>query len=186
MSDTQQGPGWWQASDGKWYPPETHPSRQAPASMPPPVPGPQIPTGHSVPLSGYSVPPTGPPAYPNAGSPGMPPTGPPGPYQQWGPGPSPYGAAMGAPYAPPVSRTNGLAIASLATAAGGIIPFFFGIPCVIGIVLGFVALSQIKRTGGQQQGRGLAIAGIVVGFALIAIFIGLISLGVATSHNTTQ
>jgi uncharacterized RDD family membrane protein YckC len=23
MSDTSQGPGWWQASDGKWYPPET-------------------------------------------------------------------------------------------------------------------------------------------------------------------
>lgn len=23
MSDQQQGPGWWQASDGKWYPPET-------------------------------------------------------------------------------------------------------------------------------------------------------------------
>jgi len=21
VSDTQQGPGWWQASDGKWYPP---------------------------------------------------------------------------------------------------------------------------------------------------------------------
>ena len=30
MSDTSQGPGWWQASDGKWYPPE-----QAPASPPP-------------------------------------------------------------------------------------------------------------------------------------------------------
>ncbi len=26
MSDTSQGPGWWIASDGKWYPPETHPS----------------------------------------------------------------------------------------------------------------------------------------------------------------
>jgi hypothetical protein len=25
MSDTSQGPGWWQASDGKWYPPETAP-----------------------------------------------------------------------------------------------------------------------------------------------------------------
>lgn len=24
MSD-QQGAGWWQATDGKWYPPETHP-----------------------------------------------------------------------------------------------------------------------------------------------------------------
>ena len=30
MSDTSQGPGWWQASDGKGYPPE-----QAPASPPP-------------------------------------------------------------------------------------------------------------------------------------------------------
>lgn len=26
MSDQQQGPGWWQASDGRWYPPEQHPS----------------------------------------------------------------------------------------------------------------------------------------------------------------
>lgn len=25
MSDTSQGPGWWLASDGKWYPPEMHP-----------------------------------------------------------------------------------------------------------------------------------------------------------------
>ncbi|HBX10284.1 MAG TPA: hypothetical protein DEG13_10955, partial [Candidatus Microthrix parvicella] len=23
MSDQAQGPGWWQASDGKWYPPQT-------------------------------------------------------------------------------------------------------------------------------------------------------------------
>ncbi|MCL4448270.1 MAG: DUF4282 domain-containing protein [Actinobacteria bacterium] len=25
MSDVSQGPGWWQAADGKWYPPEAHP-----------------------------------------------------------------------------------------------------------------------------------------------------------------
>ncbi len=25
MSDSPQGPGWWQASDGKWYPPESAP-----------------------------------------------------------------------------------------------------------------------------------------------------------------
>lgn len=30
MSDTSQGPGWWQASDGKWYPPEQQPGYQAP------------------------------------------------------------------------------------------------------------------------------------------------------------
>jgi hypothetical protein len=28
MADEPQGPGWWQASDGKWYPPELHPSAQ--------------------------------------------------------------------------------------------------------------------------------------------------------------
>ncbi len=37
MSDSSPGPGWWQASDGKWYPPELHPAvteaaaREAPA-----------------------------------------------------------------------------------------------------------------------------------------------------------
>ena len=30
MTDTWQGPGWWIASDGKWYPPHLHPSYQAP------------------------------------------------------------------------------------------------------------------------------------------------------------
>ena len=28
MSDASQGPGWWQASDGKWYPPEQAPGAQ--------------------------------------------------------------------------------------------------------------------------------------------------------------
>jgi hypothetical protein len=36
MTETPQGPGWWQASDGRWYPPETHPSYQPP---PGPAPG---------------------------------------------------------------------------------------------------------------------------------------------------
>jgi hypothetical protein len=34
MSDVSNGPGWWQASDGKWYPPEQQPGYQA--SSPPP------------------------------------------------------------------------------------------------------------------------------------------------------
>lgn len=29
MSDVSQGPGWWQASDGKWYPPEQTPAAAA-------------------------------------------------------------------------------------------------------------------------------------------------------------
>ncbi|MDR3648542.1 MAG: cyclic nucleotide-binding domain-containing protein [Acidimicrobiales bacterium] len=35
MSDVSQGPGWWLASDSKWYPPELHPSRlSAPSTRP--------------------------------------------------------------------------------------------------------------------------------------------------------
>lgn len=34
MSDMSQGPGWWQASDGKWYPPEQAPGAQAPGAPP--------------------------------------------------------------------------------------------------------------------------------------------------------
>jgi hypothetical protein len=30
MSDVSNGPGWWKASDLKWYPPETHPDYVAP------------------------------------------------------------------------------------------------------------------------------------------------------------
>ena len=40
MSDVQQGPGWWQASDGKWYAPEQHPNYQPP---PPPPAAPATP-----------------------------------------------------------------------------------------------------------------------------------------------
>ena len=34
MSDTSQGPGWWVASDGKWYPPEQMPQPQPPQATP--------------------------------------------------------------------------------------------------------------------------------------------------------
>ena len=46
------------------------------------------------------------------------------------------------------------------------------IPAIVGIILGIIALNQIKQTG--QQGRGLAIAGIVVGGAWVALFLILI------------
>lgn len=50
MSDTSQGPGWWQASDGKWYPPE-----QAPGAAPVTPPG-----GYGAPQPGYGAPMAGP------------------------------------------------------------------------------------------------------------------------------
>ena len=33
MSDQSQGPGWWMASDGKWYPPESDPAPPPPGQF---------------------------------------------------------------------------------------------------------------------------------------------------------
>ena len=40
MAATPQGPGWWQATDGQWYPPETHPEHRTSGAEPAPNPGP--------------------------------------------------------------------------------------------------------------------------------------------------
>ena len=114
-------------------------------------------------------------------------TGPPpqtgqAPYQSpvsYQPGPSSYpvGGAIGqgAPWVPP-RQTSGLAVASLACSCAGIIPFLFGVPCVLGIIFGFVSRTRIKRSQGSLGGDGLALAGIIVGFSLIGIFVVLVIL----------
>lgn len=62
------------------------------------------------------------------------------------------------PYAPAQPGWNTMAIVAF------IASFFISI---LGIILGFVALSQIKRTG--EQGRGLALAAVIIGFVALAI-----------------
>lgn len=64
-----------------------------------------------------------------------------------------------------------LAIVSLvASCAGLIIPLAY----VAGIITGHIALSQIKRTG--ESGRGLALAGVIVGYALLGLSLLLVVL----------
>lgn len=142
-----------------------------------------------------------PPPYPRQPPP-VPPYGyPPPPYG--GPpghgGPMGYGGPPGYPvpydpyqaYQVGPSETNGLAIASLSTSVAGVV---LGIPLaifcyigllipIVGAVLGAVALSQIKRT--NQQGRGLAIAGIAVGAVttavLLVIWVGVMTVALHSS-----
>ena len=55
------------------------------------------------------------------------------------------------------------------------------------IVFGHVAVHQIKRTG--EQGAGLALAGLILGWATVILGIVLIVVGVAVSvgmHGTTH
>jgi hypothetical protein len=160
MSETSQGHGWWLASDGMWYPPEAWTGPPPQTGHAPYTATTGYPAGYQS-VGSYLV------GYPAVGHPagGYPPAHYPAVGYPAG-GYPPQGASWGAP-----RRTNGLAIASLACACGGIIPFLLGIPSVLGIIFGFVARNQIRKSGGVQDGAGLALAGIIVGFSLIGLFI---------------
>lgn len=76
----------------------------------------------------------------------------------------------------PVTRINGLAVASLAC---GLAQLVFGPAAAIpAIVFGHMARHQIKRSG--EQGAGLALAGLIFGWAAVILGVLLI-LGVAMS-----
>jgi Domain of unknown function (DUF1707)/Domain of unknown function (DUF4190) len=80
---------------------------------------------------------------------------------------------------PRLATINGLATASLAC---GIAQFVFGPMATLpAIVLGYMALHQIKRT--REQGAGLALAGLILGWATVILAV-LLVLGVATSAGT--
>jgi hypothetical protein len=54
-----------------------------------------------------------------------------------------------------------MAIASLVCSLSGLL---CGVGALLGIIFGHIALSQIKRNG--QEGRGLAIAGTIIGYVV--------------------
>lgn len=92
-------------------------------------------------------------------------------YPPPGPGYPPPQAAVG---------TNGMAIASLVCSLLG---WICVIGPILGLIFGFIALGQIRRTG--QGGRGIAIAGIVIGVVAIVlgIVVGILSaIGGSMSH----
>ncbi|MDF2991397.1 MAG: hypothetical protein K0S37_1911 [Microbacterium sp.] len=76
------------------------------------------------------------------------------------------------------ARTNVLAIVSLVASVSGfiILPF---IGPLVGVITGHIGLGQIKRSG--EKGRGLALAGVIVGWvslAFILLFVVLIVISI--------
>lgn len=165
MSDAPQGPGWWQASDGKWYPPTAKPGTPPPATPPGPTawtpgpaqprqPGPYGPSPSGPPS--YGPPSYGPPTYPN-----------PAPYG-YGYAPNPNGTPSGLP------SVNGYATASLVLGILSLViccgPFM--LCSLAGLPLGVYALVRINKRTADPGSRGIAIGGTVVsaiGFALLLI-----------------
>lgn len=115
-----------------------------------------------------SPPPPPPPAGEASwGSAHQPPTGQQPPPAQWPtqqPGPQP--AQTWAPAGP--ARTNGYALAALILGIAGfvVIPL---IGHILAIVFGYTGKGQIDRSGGVEEGRGMAVAGIVLGWIGIAL-----------------
>jgi hypothetical protein len=141
---------------------ESSPLENSPPSADPyaPVDYPTNP-GLPPPVYGPGYPPPGAPGYPPP-APGYPPPGypgaPPG-YQPYA-GAYPYGTDPYDPYRsmkPP--GTNGKAIAALTTSLAGLV--FCGLPSIVGLILGVIAMRETRRTG--QDGYGLALGGVIVG-----------------------
>src|SRR5262249_7249611 len=144
------------------------------------------PGGWQDPAGGYVDPASGQPAYvdPISGQPaGYPsyttqapvPTYPVSP--EYGYQPAAY-PGYGAPMMAPTSGTNGMAIASMVISLIGLLTFWcYGVPGVVfgtvGAILGHGAKRQ--TTERNEQGGGMALAGIIIGW--IAVALGLIIVG---------
>jgi len=77
------------------------------------------------------------------------------------------------------SKTNGFAIASLVL---GIL-WIWWIGSILALVFGYIAKGRIDRSNGYETGRGMAIAGIVLGWIGVATLTLLIILGAIGAFN---
>lgn len=93
-------------------------------------------------------------------------------------GPGSYGYLQYAP-GPAQVTVAGLAIASMVL---GIL-WIYWIGSILAIIFGHVALGQIKRSNGWKSGRGMAIAGLVLGYLGIAMLALVIIVAVATRNS---
>jgi hypothetical protein len=158
-------------------PPGTQPQGQPylppPVYAPPQFGAPDVPPSQPyAPPPGYAIPPGYPPTALPYGAPPM------------------YGQFPGMPYmVPPLDANNGLATASMILGIIAIVSFWlYGlgvIAGIVGVILGHVALNQIRTV--PASNRGMAVAGLIMGYIAIGIAVlcvgGLILLGIALSQN---
>ena len=74
------------------------------------------------------------------------------------------------------NTTNGMAIASMIL---GIL-WLWWLGSILALIFGYQGKSQIDRSGGQQSGRGMAIAGIVLGWIGVGTLVLFIGLAIST------
>ncbi|MFS8101329.1 DUF4190 domain-containing protein [Lentzea alba] len=105
----------------------------------------------------------------------------------------PYGQQPGQPYGapqypygyPPQPKPQQNAILALVLSCVGFVTC--GITAIVGVIFGHIAMGKIKR--GEEDGRGLALAGLIVGYVVIVgwvlYFVFIVFLiGIGLNQNT--
>ena len=59
--------------------------------------------------------------------------------------------------------SNGFCVAGLVLGIIGLIPCSYGVPAALALVFAIIGYNQVSKNGGEGGGRGMAIAGIVLG-----------------------
>jgi hypothetical protein len=143
-------------------------------------------------MSDQPPPPPGPPPPPEPPDYGSGPFTPPQPPEDPGSGPftpvtpQPYQQPYQPVYVPQGRPTNGMAITSLIMGIAGF-TFLPALGSILALIFGYIGKGQVARSQGAQDGRGMAIAGIVmgwVGLILTIVFVGLIVVGIVAAVNT--
>lgn len=122
--------------------------------LPTPPAGP--PPGWEVPTPGGTPPPTAPRQTEPTPAPTSPPPTAPPPYPQ-------SASASG----PAAGRTEPFAIVSLVVALAGWVLCLLPVTGIVAVVFGHLARSRTKRNG--TKGRGMALAGVIVGYVQIVV-----------------
>lgn len=150
------------------YPPPPYGSGQLPGQgqpgYPPPPNYPTAPTGYPPPPAGYP-----PSAYPPPG--GYPPSAYPPPPPVYAPAAAPgYGYTGAVGNMPPgmiaTAGTSGWATASLICSLVGLC---IGFSAILGVIFGHIALNEINKSNNMIQGRGMALAGLIIGYCEIGL-----------------
>jgi hypothetical protein len=66
-----------------------------------------------------------------------------------------------------VIKRNGLAVTSMVLGIFGM----FAITALLAVIFGHIALAQIRQAKGWQRGTGLALAGVILGWSFLAVFL---------------
>lgn len=91
------------------------------------------------------------------------------------------GPQWGGDYSAPMAGggNNGKAIASMILGIAGI--FTCGLASIVAVILGHISRGEIKRSGGREQGSGMALAGLILGYIMLALLAGFIIIAIVAA-----